>query len=117
MRNLAVFLSALCGLLLLANVGFAQTSPLAEDNIETSSASYSALPGPGMYAMPFVPLVSTPIAQLPNPPLQVGAGNATGENVTGAENATAAATPQSANPPLIEPRLSGATISSDIYPR
>lgn len=43
---------------------------------------------PGLYAAPFVPLVTTPSITLGSPPLQVGASNATAGNVAGAANAT-----------------------------
>ena len=43
---------------------------------------------PGLYAAPFVPLITTPSVTLGSPPLQVGASNATAGNVAGAANAT-----------------------------
>ena len=43
---------------------------------------------PGLYAAPFVPLVTTPSVTLGSPPLQVGASNATAGNVAGAADET-----------------------------
>jgi hypothetical protein len=97
---------------------------LAQTNLQATSESTpsfdlagSPLPGPGVYAMPFTPVLATPIAEFPQPVLQVGASNSTGENIVGAQNATMSALPQQVNPLLIAPRLAGAPISYDLYPR
>ncbi len=96
----------------------AQTN-LQMTNESTASLDFavSALPGPGVYAMPFTPLLATPMIELPQPVLQVGASNSTGENTVGAQNETMSALPQQVNPLLIAPRLAGAPISDDLYPR
>ena len=75
-------LSVLCLLLLLAGFAAAQATVIG------GSAS-SWVPAYGVYAAPYVPLVTTPSVTLstvsPNP---VGASNATWGNVAGATNAT-----------------------------
>jgi len=75
-------LSVLCVLLLLSALAVAQTAVIG------GTASNWA-PQYGVYAAPFVPLVTTPSVTLstvsPNP---VGASNATWGNVAGATNAT-----------------------------
>lgn len=99
---------------LIAGLAVAQT---AQQNGSPEAPAASAMPGPGMYSMPFIPLFSTPIQQLPTPALKAGASDATGQNVAGAGNGTAAVTTREANVPLVEPRISGdAKVASDIYP-
>ena len=63
-------------------LGFSQTTVV-------SGYADNYVPEPGMYAAPFVPRVSTPVASFATPPLQVGARNATEGNVAGAGNTTA----------------------------
>jgi len=57
----------------------------AQVTVQAGTATYGV---PGEYALPFAPLVSTPSVSLESAPLQVGASNATGENVAGATNST-----------------------------
>lgn len=71
-------------LLLVSMFVFVQVLP-AQVEVQSGTATYGV---PGAYALPFSPLVSTPSVSLENPPLQVGASNATGENVAGATNST-----------------------------
>jgi hypothetical protein len=72
---------------------------------------------PGTYSMPFTPLLETPNLNLSQPSLQVGASNSTGNNSSGAQNSTMSVLPQSIGQPLITPRLAGAPISYDLYPK
>jgi hypothetical protein len=106
LKNLIV-----CLLVLIPALAAAQT-----DQQDMLRSIDPAVFGPGIYAAPFVPLLSTPIAQLPSPVLQVGASNATGDNVAGAGNSTTSLAPQLATPPLIEPTVKGADVSTDLYP-
>ncbi|MGH9512288.1 MAG: hypothetical protein ACRD2U_09145 [Terriglobales bacterium] len=112
----------LCTIVLLSAGCIAQTtSQIVDSQIAAQTPDLylngEPLPGPGVYAMPFIPRIATPIVELPEPPLQVGASDATGENVTGAQDRTLNTLPQRVEPPLIAPKLSGAQVSSDIYPR
>jgi hypothetical protein len=70
-----------CLILLLPAVAGAQVSVIS------GYAGDVVLP-PGLYAAPFVPLVTTPSIALGSPSLQVGASDATAGNVAGAANAT-----------------------------
>ncbi len=69
---------------------------------------------PGLYAAPFIPVLATPNAELSAPNLQVGASNATSGNEAGAQTASSLLTPA---PPSVAPRLDGAEVSTDIYPK
>lgn len=71
-------------LLLVSMFVFVQLMP-AQVEVRGGTATYGV---PGEYALPFAPLVSTPSVSLESAPLQVGASNATGENVAGATNST-----------------------------
>lgn len=110
----------LCATIFLTISSLAQTSQYNSNSELLNpipSAENNPLPGPGTYAAPFVPLISTPSVSLPAPVLQVGATNGTGTNFVGAQNVTASSS-QLAKPSLIEPRINGdAHISSDVYPR
>ncbi len=107
----------LCAVTFLSYGCLAQTdSPVAEHTQNLDLAG-SLVPGPGLYSLPFVPLLATPTTQLSQPTLQVGASNATGDNLAGAQNSTLSSLPQQVGPLLIAPRLSGAPISYDLYPR
>lgn len=80
MRN-AILLSAL-----LVSAALVFTQGMAgQVMVQSGTAIYGV---PGNYALPFAPLVSTPSVSLQSAPLQVGASNATGENVAGATNST-----------------------------
>ncbi|HEV7218982.1 MAG: hypothetical protein ACHP8A_08275 [Terriglobales bacterium] len=105
----------LCGLIF-AGIGcFAQNSSPIANPPQTFDFAEPAMLGPGLYSVPFIPLISTPSMNLSEPRLQVGASNSTGNNIAGAQNSTAL--PQQASPFLIAPRLAGATISYDLYPK
>lgn len=80
MRKTILFNSVL----LLSMFGFVAIMA-AQVTVQAGTATYSV---PGEYALPFAPLVSTPSVSLESAPLQVGASNATGENVAGATNST-----------------------------
>ncbi len=106
-----------CGLigLIFAGIGcFAQTSSPIANPQQNFDLAEPLILGPGLYSAPFIPLISTPSMNLSQPKLQVGASNSTGENIAGAQNSTAL--PQQVSPRLA-PRLAGATISYDLYPR
>ncbi len=108
----------LCGFIgvIFAGIGcFAQTSSSIANPPQTFDLAEPAMLGPGLYSAPFIPLISTPIMNLSEPRLQVGASNSTGDNVVGAQNSTTL--PQQVSPRLIAPRLAGATVSYDLYPR
>jgi hypothetical protein len=75
-------LSVLCLLLLLCGLTVAQ-------NTVIGGTASNWFPGYGVYAAPFVPLVTTPSVTLTTvSPSPVGASNATWGNVAGATNAT-----------------------------
>ncbi len=105
----------LCGFMFLGSCCFAQTSSLTANQPQTFDLTDRPILGPGLYATPFIPLTSTPTMNLPQPRLQVGASNSTGDNIAGAQDSTAL--PQQVSPLLIAPRLVGAPISYDLYPR
>jgi len=64
---------------------------------------------PGVYALPYVPLVNTPSVSLDAAPVSpVGASNATAGNVAGATNATLSIVSQPANGPFAIPVWYGA---------
>jgi hypothetical protein len=107
----------LCAIAFLSCGCLAQTSSSIADQTQSLDLAGSPAPGPGLYSLPFVPLLATPTTQLSQPTLQVGASNATGGNVAGAETSTLSSLPQRVVPLLIAPRLSGAPISYDLYPR
>ena len=108
---------AICAVMFLSYGCLAQTASQISNQTPNYDLADGPLLGPGEYAMPFVPLIATPTAQLPEPKLQVGASDATGPNMAGAQDSTLSALPQNVDPLLIAPRLTGAPISYDIYPR
>ena len=76
------FLNTFCAVLLLSGLAIAQATVIG------GTASNWA-PAYGVYAAPFVPLVTTPSVTLATvSPSAVGASNATFGNVAGATNAT-----------------------------
>ena len=78
MRSICV----LCGLLLLCGLAAGQATMIG-------GTASSWAPAYGVYAAPFVPLVTTPSVTLSTvSPMAVGASNATFGNVAGATNAT-----------------------------
>jgi hypothetical protein len=83
MRPVAVF----CLILVVIISGFAAAQVNGQATIEGGYASTWVLP-PGAYAIPNVPLITTPTYDFGSPPLEVGASNATAGNVAGAENST-----------------------------
>lgn len=107
----------LCAVMFLPFGCLAQTGSQIADQTQHFDLADSPVPGPGLYAMPFVPLLATPTTKLPEPALQVGASNSTGDNIAGAQNSTLSSLPQRVDPLLIAPRLAGAPVSYDIYPR
>jgi len=106
-----LILRVLCVTILLSCGVWAQIGSL---NDQAASSLTEALPAVGTYALPIVPLISTPSIALPQPALRVGAANSTGENVAGAQSSSL---PQQANSPVFVPLLEGAPVSEDIYPR
>lgn len=80
MRKTILFIPVL----LVSMFSFVAMMP-AQVTVQGGTATYGV---PGEYALPFAPLVSTPSVSLQSEPLQVGASNATGENVAGATNST-----------------------------
>jgi len=75
-------ISVLCGLLLLCGLAAGQATVIG-------STASNWVPAYGVYAAPFVPLVTTPSVTLSTvSPMAVGASNATYGNVAGATNAT-----------------------------
>ncbi len=89
---------------------------LAQEGVPADSFGNEVLAVPGTYALPIIPLISTPTVALAPPVLRVGAGDSTGDNTVGAQNSTAEALHQG-NRSLIVPRLEGAPVSQDLYPR
>lgn len=86
MRQLITF----CTLVVLVAAARAQVGGQAT---VISNYASTVVPPAGIYAAPFVPLVSTPSMSLATPPLSVGARNATEGNIAGASNATVSAVP------------------------
>jgi hypothetical protein len=80
-QSISLCAIVLCAIVLLSALAAAQVT------VNSGYATYWT-PPPGMYAAPFVPLVTTPIVDLGTPPLQVGASNATVGNVAGATTST-----------------------------
>jgi hypothetical protein len=119
MRSNLLLLCAvvICGAVVLPVQGSAQTN--SAPDIPDSPSFYlgtNSLPGPGLYAIPFTPLIMTPIAKSPQPALQVGASNSTGENVAGARDSTASLL--QSEPPAVTPKVvDGASVSYDLYPK
>ncbi|HZR56363.1 MAG TPA: hypothetical protein VFA74_05790 [Terriglobales bacterium] len=74
-------------ILLLLSSEFVLGQVNGQATIEGGYASTWVLP-PGAYAIPNVPLVTTPTYEFAPPALQVGASNATTGNVAGAANST-----------------------------
>ncbi len=107
----------LCAVTFLSCGCLAQTNSPTADQPQSLDLAGSPIPGPGLYSLPSAPLLATPTANLSQPTLQVGASNGTGENIAGAQNSTLSSLPQRAGTLLIAPRLSGAPISYDLYPR
>ncbi|MGH9529268.1 MAG: hypothetical protein ACRD2S_05035 [Terriglobales bacterium] len=107
----------LCAVMLLSYGCLGQTGSPTANQTQSFDFAASPAPGPGLYAMPFVPLLATPTTHLPEPALQVGASNSTGANIAGAQNSTLSSLPQRIDPLLIAPRLDGVPISYDLYPR
>lgn len=78
MRSILV----LCGLLLLCGFAFGQATVIG-------GTASNWVPAYGVYAAPYVPLITTPSVTLSTvSPAAVGASNATWGNVAGATNAT-----------------------------
>lgn len=107
----------LCGLMFLGSLCVAQNISSTSNQPQDLDLADHPMLGPGLYSTPFIPLISTPIMNLSERRMQVGASNSTGNNIAGAQNSTMSALPQQVNPLLIAPRLSGATVSYDLYPR
>ena len=78
MRQVAI----LCFVLLLASVAFGQSTATV---VSGYASTWGPQPG---YAVPYVPLVTTPSVALGAPPLTVGASNATLGLTSGASNST-----------------------------
>jgi hypothetical protein len=113
-----IYALMICAVMFLASVCLAQTNfRTANESTASLDFAVSTLHGTGVYAMPFAPLLSTPIVALHQSALQVGASNSAGENFVGAQNATTSVLPQRVNPVLIVPRLAGVAISYDLYPK
>ncbi len=109
--------AVICGVVVLPVQGSAQTnSPTDTPDSPSFYLGSSSLPGPGLYAIPFTPLIMTPIANSPQPALQVGASNSTGENVAGAQDSTASVL--QSGPSAVPPKVvNGASVSYDLYPK
>ena len=102
MRQILIFSGTI---LLLSALATAQVM------VTSGYASYWT-PSPGMYAAPFVPLVTTPSADLGTPSLQVGASSATAGNVAGATNATLSLDTSGPSANFAKPMWYGQTIPS-----
>lgn len=74
-------------LLIILTAGVALSQVNGQATMDRGYASNWVVP-PGYYAVPWVPLLSTPSMSFPSPQLQVGASNATEGNVAGASNST-----------------------------
>ncbi|MCU1297928.1 MAG: hypothetical protein JWO91_2206 [Acidobacteriaceae bacterium] len=81
MRYVAILCAAL------STPAFVIAQVYGQATIERGYASTWVAP-PGVYALPFVPLVTTPIVEFAPPPLEVGASNATYGNIAGATAST-----------------------------
>jgi len=102
MRQILIFSGTI---LLLSALATAQVM------VTSGYASYWTTP-PGMYATPFVPLVSTPIVDLGTPSLQVGASSATTGSVAGATNTTLSLDTSGPSANFAKPMWYGQTIPS-----
>jgi hypothetical protein len=95
--------------------GFAAAQVNGQATIEGGYASTWIVP-PGAYAVPLVPLITTPIYDFPTPPLEVGASNATIGTVAGATNSAPAFVVPSSYPliaPLLAPGLAFSSPTSE----
>jgi hypothetical protein len=117
----AALFAVLFAVMLTPTFSSAQTASEVAAPTEGNPPSFdygsNPLPGPGMYAIPFTPLIMTPIAPSPRPSLQVGASNSTSDNAAGAQNSTASVLPQDVESSPMAPKLEGASVASDIYPK
>jgi hypothetical protein len=94
-----------CAVVLLSALSAAQVTV-------TSGYASDWTPPPGLYATPFVPLVTTPGLALGSAPLQVGASNATAGNVAGAADATLSIDTSGPSARFAQPVWYGQAISS-----
>ncbi len=95
--------------------GFAMAQVNGQATVEGGYASTWIVP-PGAYAVPLVPLVTTPTYDFPTPSLQVGASSATSGNAAGATNSTSAFVAPSSYPlvaPLLTPGLAFSSRTSE----